>query len=111
MVQSVKDLQEFKDIVTRRSRFNGDTVAIFDFWATWCGPCRIMDPIFETIAGRFEGAKFYKVDVDEATDIAEAVGVRAMPTFIAFKSDQKIKEVVGAKTGPLEAMVESVATA
>ncbi|KAH9910780.1 thioredoxin [Epithele typhae] len=105
MVQAVKDLQEFKDII------NGDTVAIFDFWATWCGPCKIISPIFEKLAGQYGGAKFYKVDIDEAADIAEEVGVRAMPTFIAFKSGQKIKEVVGANPAGLQAMVESHATA
>ncbi|KAH9914625.1 thioredoxin [Epithele typhae] len=101
MVQAVKDLQEFKDII------NGDTVAIFDFWATWCGPCRNISPIFEKLASQDGGAKFYKVNIDEAADVAEEVGIRALPTFIAFKSGQKIKEVVGANASDLAAMIES----
>lgn len=43
---------------------------MFDFWATWCGPCKQISPIFEKLAEQFQGAEFYKVDVDEQSDIA-----------------------------------------
>ena len=59
-------------------QINGDRPAIFDFWATWCGPCKIISPVFEKIADQTSGADFYKVDVDEAQDIAQEVGVRAV---------------------------------
>ncbi|KAI0652652.1 thioredoxin [Trametes meyenii] len=102
-VQAVKTLAEFKEIIAR------DTPAVFDFWATWCGPCRIISPVFEQLSEKFgEKVTFYKVDVDEAQDIAQEVGVRAMPTFMAFKSGQKIGETVGAAPPALQNLIQTV---
>ena len=61
-----------------RVQINGDRTAIVDFWATWCGPCKLISPIFEKLSAQFPDADFYKVDIDEATDIAEEIGVRAV---------------------------------
>ena len=67
------------------AQINGDKVAIFDFWATWCGPCRVISPIFEKLASQVDGAEFYKVDVDEQPDISQEVGVRAVrASFLPF---------------------------
>ncbi|KAI0756161.1 thioredoxin [Daedaleopsis nitida] len=104
-VKAVSTLEEFRSII------NGDRPAVFDFWATWCGPCKVISPIFEKLADQFTGADFYKVDVDEAQDIAQEVAVRAMPTFVAFKNGNKIKEVVGANPPALQALIVSVAEA
>jgi len=59
-------------------QINGDKIVIFDFWATWCGPCRVISPVFEKFAQQFSTIGFYKVDVDAAQDIAQEVGVRAV---------------------------------
>ncbi|EMD32666.1 hypothetical protein CERSUDRAFT_118691 [Gelatoporia subvermispora B] len=105
MVKAVASFEEFKQII------NSDKVAIFDFWATWCGPCRVISPIFEKLASQVEGVEFYKVDVDEQGEISQEVGVRAMPTFIAFKGGNKIGEVVGANPAKLQELIQNAAKA
>ncbi|KAA1477212.1 thioredoxin [Dentipellis sp. KUC8613] len=99
----VNSVAEFHKLI------NGDKTVIFDFWATWCGPCRVISPIFEQLSSKYPNAEFYKVDVDEQADIAQEVGVRAMPTFIAFKNGQKLDEVVGANPPNLERLIAAYA--
>ncbi|TFY58927.1 hypothetical protein EVG20_g7973 [Dentipellis fragilis] len=99
----VTSLAEFHKLI------NGDKTVIFDFWATWCGPCRVISPIFEQLSAKYPSAEFYKVDVDEQPDIAQEVGVRAMPTFVAFKNGQKLDEVVGAVPPNLEKLIATYA--
>ncbi|KZV64205.1 thioredoxin [Peniophora sp. CONT] len=98
-------------VITSKAQFDEiikkDTPVFIDFWATWCGPCRMISPFFEKLAGEIEGAEFYKVDVDDQPEIAQEVAVRAMPTFIAFKDGKKIGDIVGAHKDKLEALVKS----
>ncbi|PCH34447.1 thioredoxin [Wolfiporia cocos MD-104 SS10] len=100
-VKVVSSKAEFDQII------NGDKVAVFDFWATWCGPCKVISPIFEKLSEQFPTAEFYKVDVDEQQDISQEVGIRAMPTFMAFKNGEKIKDLVGANPVALQASASS----
>jgi len=78
---------------------------LIDFWATWCGPCRVISPIFEKLSNEFDGVAFYKVDVDEQADISEEVGIRAMPTFFLFENGEKKGELVGASPPKLQELV------
>jgi len=67
---------------------------LIDFWATWCGPCRMIAPIVEELAVEYEGkAKIGKVDVDENQQIAIKFGVRSIPTILIFK-DGKVKDTI-----------------
>jgi thioredoxin 1 len=62
---------------------------LVDFWATWCGPCKKLDPILQELAGRFAGkAKIAKVNVEEQTNLANRFGIRSLPTLLVFKNGQ-----------------------
>ena len=74
-----------------------DRLTVVDFWATWCGPCRVIAPILEQIAAeRADEVKVAKLDVDENTRTAARYNVRAMPTLLFFKEGKVVGQIVGA---------------
>ncbi len=68
--------------------------AVVDFFATWCGPCKMFGPIFENISGKYD-INFVKLDVDKYADIAREYGVMSIPTIIRFKDGKEVKRFVG----------------
>lgn len=70
--------------------------SVIDFFATWCGPCRMMAPIFESVGQKMSGkANFVKVDVDESEDLARKFGVMSIPTMVILKDGNMIAKRVG----------------
>jgi thioredoxin 1 len=75
---------------------NSDEISIVDFFATWCGPCKMLSPIFEQLSDEMNGqAKFFKVDIDENVDLARQFNVSSVPTMIIFRNGEVLDRLVG----------------
>ena len=83
-------LKTFESIV------DSNSIVFLDFWAAWCGPCRLLAPVFEDAAIRHPDIYFGKVNTEEATDLAAAFQVRSIPTIMAFKNGELVFEQSGA---------------
>jgi thioredoxin 1 len=71
-------------------------VVVVDFFATWCGPCKMLGPVFEGVSNEMENkAKFFKLDVDESGDIANKYGISAVPTMIIFRDGAPVENLAG----------------
>ena len=80
---------------------NADTPVLVDFWAAWCGPCRVVGPILEEIASEKDGKlKVAKVNIDENNQMAAQLGISSIPTMILYKNGQPVEKIVGAYPKP-----------
>nr|GAT48490.1 thioredoxin [Mycena chlorophos] len=101
-VTPITDYKHFAEVI------NSKTPVIIDFWAPWCGPCKIISPIFEKFSNQpeFAGLSFYKLDTEENERAMEEAAIRVMPSFMVFKDGNKLGEVAGALPTPLAALIK-----
>ena len=82
-------------------------VVVVDFFATWCGPCKMLTPVFEELSAELDGkAKFVKVDIDQSSDIASKLEVVNVPTLKVFKNGKVVRTLVGFR--PKEALLSEL---
>jgi thioredoxin 1 len=98
------NLSEVTDANFQAEVIESEKPVLVDFWAPWCGPCRMVAPVLEEIAGERDDLRIVKLNVDDNQNTAAAFQVLSIPTMILFKAGQPVKTLVGAQPkGKLEA--------
>jgi len=98
---------EFTDANFEAEVITSQLPVLVDFWAPWCGPCKILEPVVEEIAGLFEGKlKVGKMNTDDNRDTAAKYGIMSIPTIIIFKDGKVQERIVGAQ--PKKTIVEKI---
>ena len=106
MSDNVKELTS-NDIKTEV--LESDSPVLVDFWAEWCGPCKVIAPVIEELALDYDGkVKFGKLNVDDHNQVASEYGVRSIPTLLVFKNGAVVNQIVGAV--PKERIAKSLDT-
>ena len=95
----MSDLLEVTDESFESEILNSDLPAMVDFWAEWCGPCKMVGPVVEELGAEYEGKiKVAKMDVDQNRQTPAKFGIRAIPTIILFKGGEVTQTIVGAQS-------------
>jgi thioredoxin 1 len=102
MVKQIGSMAELDDVF----RAAGERAVFIDFFATWCGPCKMIAPKLEELSKVYTNVIVLKVDVDQCEDIAAKYGISAMPTFKIFKNGVPVDEFCGANAEKIEQLLK-----
>ncbi|KAI8642864.1 thioredoxin [Parasitella parasitica] len=100
--QTPKNLEEFNKLIEKNA------LVVVDFHATWCGPCKVLEPKLKKLAVKYTNIVFAKVDVDAVADVAEKYQIRAMPTILFFEDGEKFGETIGANDNVIESKIKEL---
>ncbi len=102
MVRETTDATFYQDVIA------SETPTLVDFWASWCGPCKMVGPIIETVSNKTEGKiNVFKMNIDENPEAAKRFKITAIPTVFLFKYGQVVKTIVGVQ--PEQAYLDAIA--
>ena len=93
----MSDLTNVTDANFQAEVIESEKPTLVDFWAPWCGPCRVVAPVLEEIAGERDDLRIVKLNTDENPQTAGNYGIMSIPTMILFRHGQPVKQIVGAK--------------
>lgn len=88
MVKQIKKEEEFNEIITKGK-------VVVDFYANWCGPCKMLSPIIEELSNEKENVEFIKVDIDEIETLPRKYNIMSIPTILVFEKGELIKSHIG----------------
>jgi thioredoxin 1 len=90
------DINHVTDITFQAEVLESETPVLVDFWAPWCGPCRVVAPVLEEIAGERDDVRIVKMNVDDNQQTAAQFGILAIPTMVLFRNGAEAKRIQGA---------------
>ncbi|KAJ3078830.1 Cytoplasmic thioredoxin isoenzyme 2 [Rhizoclosmatium hyalinum] len=99
-VTAIKTPDQFTEAINKPS------ITVVDFWAEWCGPCKMVAPKYAELAEKYPTATFIKVEIDELENLPEVETIRSMPTFRVYEAGVQKGEVIGTNIAKLEGLLE-----